>query len=63
MNDLAQRVLDGDPRAIARAISLIEDETPVDEAATEVEPEEDVDFTEAVARQNINPEEIDKEEG
>ena len=27
MNDLAQRVLDGDPRAIARAISLIEDET------------------------------------
>ncbi len=28
MNDLAQRVLDGEPRAIARAISLIEDETP-----------------------------------
>ena len=27
MNDLAQRVLAGDPRAIARAISLIEDET------------------------------------
>jgi LAO/AO transport system kinase len=27
VNDLAQRVLEGDPRAIARAISLIEDET------------------------------------
>jgi LAO/AO transport system kinase len=27
VNDLAQRVLDGEPRAIARAITLIEDET------------------------------------
>jgi hypothetical protein len=34
----------------------------VDQVVTEDAPEEDVDFTEAVARENINPEEIEKEE-
>jgi hypothetical protein len=43
--------------------SVVPEADPVvDQVVTEDAPEEDVDFTEAVANQDINPEEIEKEE-